>query len=121
MSKHHTHPACKRWRGGRGLPGGFRAVMKATLLGTALGYGLFVAGPAYAGGVGWRLYCGDPPHAVPLAYDTLKECREEYEKARQLVTDLCKDYPALEEKLCPYVFKLGSTCICRPEAAPGPK
>ena len=116
MSLHHTLLAFNRWRAGRGLPDGLRAVMKATLLGTALGCGLFVAGPTDADGVVWRLYCGDPPHAVPLAYDTLKECREEYEEARQLVTDICKGYPALEEKLCPYVFKLGSTCICRPEA-----
>jgi hypothetical protein len=95
--------------------------MKATLLGTALGYGLFAAGPTYADGVVWRLYCGDPPRAIPLAYDTLKECREEYEKARQLLTDTCQDYPVLQQKLCPYLFKLGSTCTCRPEAAPGPK
>jgi hypothetical protein len=83
-------------------------------LGAALGYGLFVAGPAY--GVAWRRYCGDPPHAVPLAYDTLNECREEYEEARQLLTNVCKDYPLLQENLCSYVFKLGSTCICQPEA-----
>jgi hypothetical protein len=53
---------------------------------------------------------------APLACDTLKECREEYEGARQFLTDMCKDYPVLQEKLCPYVLKLGSICICQPEA-----
>ena len=116
MSLHHTLLAFNRWRAGRGFPYGLRAVMQATLMCSALGYGLVVAGPTYADGGSWRLYCGDPPHALPLTYDTLKKCREEYEEARQLVTDICKSYPALEGKLCPYVFKLGSTCICRPEA-----
>jgi hypothetical protein len=90
--------------------------MRATLLGAALRYGLLVAGPAYADGVAWRLYCGDPPHAVPLAFDTLKECHEQYQEARQFLTDVCRDYPVLQEQLCPYVFKFGSTCICQPEA-----
>jgi hypothetical protein len=53
---------------------------------------------------------------MPLAYDTFKECREAYEEARQLLTDTCQDYPVLQEKLCPYLFKLGSTCLCQPTA-----